>query len=106
MDGAITTPQRVQLQRTKGWRLPANTVKVDRSTRWGNPAAIGKPWEGEVVENALHAKTIFQDGVNCACEPFPTIDAIRTSLRGKNVACWCRLDEPCHGDHLLEVANA
>jgi hypothetical protein len=29
-------PQRIQLKRTKGWRMPANTVKVDRTTRWGN----------------------------------------------------------------------
>lgn len=30
-------PERIQLRRTKGWRMPPNTVKVDRSTRWGNP---------------------------------------------------------------------
>lgn len=30
-------PQRIQLSRAKGWRMPANTVKVDRTTRWGNP---------------------------------------------------------------------
>ena len=23
-------------------------------------------------------------------------------LRGKHVACWCRLDQPCHADALLE----
>ncbi len=27
-------------------------------------------------------------------------------LRGKNLACWCRLDQPCHADVLLELANA
>ena len=26
-------------------------------------------------------------------------------LRGHDLACWCRLDEPCHGDVLLEMAN-
>jgi len=30
-------PIRVQLSRKKGWRMPANTVKVDRTTKWGNP---------------------------------------------------------------------
>jgi len=30
-------PVRIQLSRRKGWRMPADTVKVDRSTRWGNP---------------------------------------------------------------------
>ncbi len=100
-----TGPVRVQLSRAKGWRMPPNTIKVDRSTRWGNPAVIGKPWEGEVVEDAMHAKTIFQDGVSCACTPFPAVETIRSMLRGKNVACWCSLDAPCHGDVYLEVAN-
>jgi hypothetical protein len=30
-------PRRLQLQRSKGWRMPANTVKVDRSTLFGSP---------------------------------------------------------------------
>lgn len=30
-------PVRIQLSRAKGWRMPPNTVKVDRTTRWGNP---------------------------------------------------------------------
>ena len=33
-------PERIQLRRTKGWRMPPNTVKVDRTTRWGNPFTI------------------------------------------------------------------
>ena len=32
-----SAPQRIQLQRTKGWRMPPNTRKVDRSTSFGNP---------------------------------------------------------------------
>jgi len=30
-------PQRVQMKRSAGWKMPANTLKVDRTTRWGNP---------------------------------------------------------------------
>jgi hypothetical protein len=26
-------------------------------------------------------------------------------LRGKNLACFCALDSPCHGDVLLGLAN-
>jgi hypothetical protein len=26
-------------------------------------------------------------------------------LRGHDLACWCPLDQPCHADVLLEVAN-
>ncbi len=28
------------------------------------------------------------------------------TLRGKDLACWCALDRPCHADALLEIANA
>lgn len=27
------------------------------------------------------------------------------TLKGKNLACWCPLDQPCHADILLEKAN-
>lgn len=30
-------PHRIRLSRKRGWRMPADTVKVDRSTKWGNP---------------------------------------------------------------------
>jgi len=26
-------------------------------------------------------------------------------LRGRDLACWCPLDQPCHADTLLEIAN-
>jgi len=29
----------------------------------------------------------------------------KIELRGKNLACWCALDQPCHADVLLELAN-
>lgn len=34
-------PVRIQLSRAKGWRMPPNTVKVDRRTIWGNPWGVG-----------------------------------------------------------------
>lgn len=27
-------------------------------------------------------------------------------LKGQDLACWCALDQPCHADVLLEIANA
>jgi hypothetical protein len=33
-------------------------------------------------------------------------EKVRRELRGKKLACWCALDEPCHADVLLEIANA
>jgi Domain of unknown function (DUF4326) len=31
--------------------------------------------------------------------------ALRKELAGRNLACWCPLDQPCHADILLELAN-
>ncbi|WP_442884732.1 DUF4326 domain-containing protein [Arthrobacter sp. Soc17.1.1.1] len=30
---------------------------------------------------------------------------VRAALAGKDLACWCPLDQPCHADVLLELAN-
>ena len=37
--------------------------------------------------------------------PAPSTIDIRDALRGKNLACWCSLDSPCHADVLLEISN-
>ena len=34
-----------------------------------------------------------------------TVQDARHELRGRELACWCPLDQPCHADVLLEVAN-
>lgn len=101
----MSAPVRIQRKRTKGWRMPPNTVSVARPGRWGNPAIIGQSFEGEVVENRMHARTIFEDGVKCGLEGFPNVGDIRLHLLGKNLACFCPLDQPCHADVLLELAN-
>lgn len=35
----------------------------------------------------------------------PGVDEIRAELAGRDLACWCPLDKPCHADVLLELAN-
>ena len=30
---------------------------------------------------------------------------LRACLRGKNLACWCPIGQPCHADVLVEMAN-
>ena len=81
---------RIQLKRTKGWKMPPNTVKVDRSTTWGNPFTFEN-------SGGIHPALRF------ACEVAPLWDL--SPLRGKNLACWCKPAEPCHADVLLELAN-
>ena len=36
-------PERVQRKRTKGWKMPPNTVYVGRGSKWGNPFIVGQP---------------------------------------------------------------
>jgi len=106
-------PIRIQLRRTKGWRLPANTVVVSRPTAWGNPFIVGKHGTRE------QCVELFQrlcDGYLCislggdVCHAQKAFVAYaktnREKLRGKNLACWCPLNKPCHADVLLQIANS
>lgn len=154
-----TTPKRIQLRRTKGWRKPEGAVVVSRPSKWGNPfryrtgyglvrygprheERFGRSWDyegrissagdrhdmwfakddivethvryatrAEVVE--LFHLTLFDPtpGMRMA---YPSngghfldgdVEDIRADLHGKDLACWCPLDQPCHADVLLEVAN-
>jgi hypothetical protein len=84
-------PERIQLRRTKGWRMPSNAVKVDRSTKWGNP------W-------TFHNSGDVHPAIRFACETAPLWNV--EELRGKDLACWCAIGAECHADVLLELANA
>ena len=89
--------KRVQLSRKKGWRMPEKTVTVARPGKWGNPYRIGDPG---IVDAAAAVRAYRRD---VASGLLPAEDP--SHLRGKNLACWCRLDQPCHADVLLELAN-
>jgi hypothetical protein len=104
-------PTRVQLSRAKGWRMPENTVKVDRTTKWGNPFTVG------VAGTRARCVQLFDymcGGYFCISRA-PTLEAQGAyitmakrdlhELRGRNLACWCPLDQPCHADALLRAAN-
>jgi hypothetical protein len=93
-------PVRIQLSRRKGWRMPENTVKVDRATKWGNPytkemARRGGNCECNICIAAMFQSMLSEDGKRM----------IRAELKGKNLACWCGLNQDCHANVLLEIAN-
>jgi hypothetical protein len=98
-------PQRVQLKRTAGWKMPADTLKVDRTTRWGNPFTIAECGSAAVAV-AQHGRWMRGEiAAPGAAEP-PSRELLRTALGGRNLACWCALNGPCHADLLLTLANA
>lgn len=90
-------PKRVQLRRTKGWRLPPNTVVVSRPTKWGNPFRTG---------NRLHDAFMHHLWLNANPNQWREREMARRELCGKNLACWCPLNGPCHADNLLKAANS
>lgn len=117
----MTTPVRIRLSRAGGFDLQARStainglpaVNVARPTAFGNPFVVGQDGDRE------HCVQLFEVMLAgyCALGVTPSIAEQRGSrvgilsrldeLRGKNLACWCRLDgKPCHADILLRLANA
>lgn len=90
-------PERIQRKRTKGWRMPENTVYVGRPTKWGNPFKMGA-WGACGCRNCV----TFEFEAHLATRG---IACVLHDLRGKNLACWCSLGGPCHADILLVAAN-
>lgn len=110
--------------------MPPNTVKVDRTTRWGNPFVVhsgrgpdGKRFAMDPEVAVASFRSMLENEGAWWPRPLPwpkgkipagestTIDDVRRELRGKDLACWCPLVDkdgnpvPCHADVLLEFAN-
>jgi len=127
-----TGPRRIQLRRTKGWRKPAGAVVVARPSRWGNPYRVGDVVRimGGVVAPLVCKGGLPDDPAMRARNEYLYVlvpaQAVRyfrqflaefqyehedqfgtwlAPLRGHDLACWCPLDQPCHADVLLEIAN-
>lgn len=108
-------PKRIQRKRTKGWRLPPNTVCVSRPTKWGNPFKVGDKFEpgdsfyiayGDYLKDGLvtvdNSLTAFEAYCRSWLRTYPRW---LKPLRGKDLACWCKESAPCHADILLRLAN-
>ena len=127
--------ERIQRRRTKGWRMPDGAAYVGRPTKWGNPFRVdgdAAPWAAVATGGkaniardrahgvvALYVRWLSGAPIECPLtrmmakaefeargkpEP-PTVADIRKELAGKDLACFCPLDQPCHADVLLEIAN-
>jgi len=104
-------PQRIQRRRTKGYNMQAESmalnglpaVSVCRPGRFGNSHPVDTicRWCG-VSHTAAEAVEEYRKDVERHPEWIPIIIS---KLKGKNLACFCRLSDPCHADVLLEIAN-
>ena len=104
-------PERIQRKRKKGWRMPANTVYVGRPTKWGNPFIVGREYRDLFGAAKLCTKVLARDWFKAWINDTKwsgagqLLERANIELRGKNLACWCPMDQPCHADVLLELAN-
>jgi hypothetical protein len=128
MGSDTDAPRRIQRQRIKGWQMPPNTVYVGRPSKWANPYPIGGWVQRDDEERWPHVARLIPGGPQALGIPFVQVRVISAEmavqayfdyiverpglflaaaeeLRGKNLACWCRVDHPCHGDVLLEIAS-
>lgn len=119
--------KRIQRKRTKGWRMPENTVYVGRPTKWGNPFKVGINYRNIAwLECMYHdmPPEQFQKEKMQGISPrdideilglyrLHLLTQIRISgwkgylgeLKGKDLACWFPLSSPCHADILLEFCQ-
>ncbi|MCQ1536670.1 DUF4326 domain-containing protein [Methanosarcina sp. KYL-1] len=84
-----------ELERCKAIYEEENTVKIDRTTKWGSPFAIGRDGSREEVMEK------YRDYLRKRPD---LLRAIPKELPGKVLVCWCWPD-PCHGDILAYLAN-
>lgn len=97
------TPTRIQRKRTKGWRMPENAVYVGRPTKWGNPYKIADCGDdSDKYEWAVYWYKFWLATTHAGNR---IVKLARKELRGKDLACFCPLDKPCHADILLRIAN-
>lgn len=114
------SPQRVQMSRQRPWRAEyPGAVIVDRRTRWGNPFRVGDrvryqdstgARHEQLVDSAERAVRFFRSWMAWEIDlpgvERPSLTSAGLQLRGRDLACWCPLEQPCHADVLLELASA
>ena len=87
---------RFQRTRTKGAHLPEQVVVVTRPTKWGNPHPLP-------LGRAEAVRRYREDLIGGRLDV--TVDDVKRELSGRDLACYCPLDGPCHADVLLAIAN-
>jgi hypothetical protein len=115
------TPRRIQRKRSKGWRMPPGTVLVCRPGPWGNPYMTAPQADPPIL--AQHVVSMHRDLIEdrLAGKDAAWFRDRLNRLRGRNLACWCRLCPahqdgkpfgvacwdcaPCHADTLGVYAN-
>ena len=109
-------PVRIQRKRTKGYNMQVESmalngfpvVYVGRPTKWGNPYKVIGWMTAELAILCYQVALLEVKNFGEAIPPKPWANKIIADLgelRGKNLACWCKLTDDCHADVLWELIN-
>lgn len=91
--------------------MPEGAVYVGRPSGWGNPFKPGEvyrfmdaqgEWAIGVAGDRASCVSLFRRFILGRTDVH---DQVRAELGGRDLACWCSPDQPCHADVLLELAN-
>jgi len=90
--------------------MPENCVYVGRPTIYGNPFTGASAVERyrRWLEGQMSTREWSETASIVTVHGFGLRRAVLSKLaklRGKDLCCWCPLDNPCHADVLLELAN-
>ena len=75
------------------WKSNPNAVYVGRPSRWGNPFKVSEYG----LEKCLELYTEW------LAKKFLDNPEFLEPLRGKDLVCFCKLDQPCHADIIIEI---
>ena len=84
------TPKRVKIQYYK--KFPPNTKRVARPSKFGNPF----PLSDHSLERSLE---LYREWLDEKLELDPNF---LNELKGYNLGCYCKLENDCHADIILE----
>lgn len=103
------------MQRDSMERNGLMAVSVCRPGKWGNPFIVGRrviivkdgsfeecEKAGSMIVTPHLARELYRTWIDAMYE---MRRQAKLHLAGKNLACFCPLDHPCHADVLLEIAN-
>lgn len=116
-------PERIRQSRAKGARIGPNASSVARSSKMGNPFVVGDvvqvEYQGLYFEfdlTPVMAVEAFRQLMETRLSTWPNMAAEDRAysmewadrlekLRGRDLACYCPLGQPCHADVVLDLAN-
>lgn len=78
--------------------MSAGAIYVGRPTIWGNPYTVRNRTHKRAVE-------LYEEVVIGQLKREGKLEEFLKPLRGHDLSCFCPLEQPCHADVLLRLAN-